>query len=165
MHQHIARPQEIKPPVLKRKRLDVSLHEGHPVVHAFLYGSGPSLLDVELGQVQAHDRAAKALCQRAAVIASAAADIEDARGGADSAGGCHLVEYGVRAWVQALIERREGTSLVAGPHMRIDRLYLRFPLGHERLSYFFRAVMLTCTEGIAELIAGSTTPSIRICCQ
>ncbi len=78
MHQHIARPQEVKPLVLKRKRFDVSLHKGHPVAHAFLHGSGPSLLDVELGNVQAHAGTAKALGQRTGMIASATADIEEA---------------------------------------------------------------------------------------
>lgn len=44
MHQHIARPQEVKPRVLKRKCFDVSLHKGHAVAHA----SGPSLLDMDM---------------------------------------------------------------------------------------------------------------------
>jgi hypothetical protein len=131
MHQHIAGPQEVKPLVLKRKRFDVSLHEGHLVAHALLHGSGSSLLDVELGNVQADDSTAKALGQRAAVIASA--DIEDERGCIDSTGGGDLVKHGVRAWVQALIQRREGTSFVAGPHMRIDGLHLCFLLWHKRI--------------------------------
>ena len=132
-HQHVAGPQEVKALVLKRKRFDVSLHKGYPIAHALLHRSGPSLLDVELGQVQAHDSASKALGQPTAVIASSATDIEDERGSADSTGGGDLVKHGVRAWVQALIERREGTSLVAGPHMGIDRLHLRFFLRHERI--------------------------------
>src|SRR5258708_4675115 len=133
MHQHIARPEEVEPLVLERKRFDVSLHEGPPVAHALVHGSGPSLLDVELGQVQAHDSTAKAPGQRATMIASAAADIENERGSVDSAGGGDLVEHSVRAWVQALIERREGTALVAGPHMCIDRLHLCFLLWHKRI--------------------------------
>ena len=124
MHQHIARPQEVKPLVLKRKRFDVSLHKGHPVAHTFLHGSGTSLLDVELGNVQADNGTAKALGQRTAMIASAAADIENERGRADSTSGDDLVEHTVWAWVQALIQRRKGTALVAGPHMPIDRLHL-----------------------------------------
>src|ERR1700730_4915030 len=98
MHQHIARPEEVKSLVLKGKRFDVSLHKGHPIAHAFLHGSVPSLLDVELGDVQAHDGTAKALGQRAAMIASAAADIEDERGSVDSTSGGNLVEHAVRAW-------------------------------------------------------------------
>src|SRR5258708_35462555 len=98
MHQHIALPEEVEPLVLERKRFDVSLHEGHPVAHALVHGSGPSLLDVELGQVQAHDSTAKAPGQRATMIASAAADIENERGSVDSACGGDLVEHSVRAW-------------------------------------------------------------------
>jgi hypothetical protein len=133
MHQHIARPEEVKPLVLKRKRFDVSPHEGHPVAHALLHGSGPSLLDVKLGHVQADDRAAKALGQHTAMIASAAAHIEDERGSADATGGGDLVEHAVRARLQALIERREETSLVTGPHMRIDGLHLCLLLRHTRI--------------------------------
>ena len=64
MHKHIARPEKVKPLVLKGKCFDVTLHKGHPVAHPLPHSSGPSLLDVELGQVQAHDRTAKALGQR-----------------------------------------------------------------------------------------------------
>jgi hypothetical protein len=130
VHQHITRPQEVKAVVLKRERFDVSLHEGHPVAHAFLRGSGPPLLDVKPGQVKAHDSAAKAPGQLTAVIASAAADIEDERGGADSTGRGDLVEHTVRTWVQAFIQWCERTAFVAGPHMRIKGLHLRFALGH-----------------------------------
>jgi len=73
------------------------------------------------------------------MIASATTDIEEERGSADSTGGGDLVKHAVRAWLQALIERRERTSLVAGPHMRIDLLHLCFPLRHERLSFFQHA--------------------------
>src|SRR5258708_25794344 len=142
MHQHIAGPQEVKPLVLKRKSLDVSLHKGHPVAHALLLGSGSSLLDVELGHVQAYNSAAKAPGQRTTMIASAAADIEDQRGSVDSTGGDDLVEHAVRARAQALIERREGTSLVAGPHMRIDRLHLCSLLMHEHLFLLSASVLL-----------------------
>src|SRR3989442_756304 len=55
-----------------------------------LHSSSPSLLDVELGNVQADDSAAKALCQRTAMIASATTDIEEERGSADSTGGGDL---------------------------------------------------------------------------
>jgi len=73
------------------------------------------------------------------MIASPTADIEDEGGRIDSTGGDDLVEHGMWAWVQAPIERREGTALVAGPHMRIDCLHLCFPLGHKRLSFFQHA--------------------------
>ena len=89
MHQHIARPEEVKPLVLKGKRFDVSLHKGHPVAHAFLCGSGLSLLDVELSDVQAHDEHRRL----------ATADIEDARGSADSTCRGDLVDHAVWAWV------------------------------------------------------------------
>lgn len=64
MHKHIARPEKVKPLVLKGKCFDVTLHKGHPVAHAFLRGSCLSLFNVELGDVEAHDRTAKALGQR-----------------------------------------------------------------------------------------------------
>jgi hypothetical protein len=133
MHQHIARPQEVKSLALKRKRFDVSLHKGYLVAHTFLHGSGTSLFDVELGNVQAEDSTAKALGQRTAMIASPTADIEDERGSADSTGGDDLVEHTVWAWVQALIQRREWASLVAGPHMRIDGFHLCLLLRHARM--------------------------------
>lgn len=50
------------------------------------------------------------------MIASPTADIEDTPGSNDPTCGGNVVEHRVWVWVQALIERREGASLVAGPY-------------------------------------------------